>query len=716
MENNSFLEQAKRQVKAFWNWLAPYLVRFWQNFRRWWRKFHLTKVSLLAVLTIALGFGIYLNYLSRTANVETLEAGLEEKTQIIDVSGQEAGSLNSQQGSQVEIEEISDNLVQAVIATEDKRFYRHRGFDLIGIGRASLGYLTTGRVVGGGSTITQQLAKNAYLSADQTIIRKLRELFLAIEIEKNYSKDQILTMYLNNVYLGHGVWGVEDGSQKYFGKPASDLTVAEAATLVGMLKGPSAYNPIDNYDRAIDRRNTVLQLMVNNDYLTEDQYDEISQYGLNLVDNYDPIDDYRYPYYFDAVISEAIYKYGMDEEELMNRGYTIYTSLNQATQQELDASYRNDSLFASAQDGTPAQAASVALDPQTGGVMAVVGGRGDYTLRGFNRATQMRRQPGSVIKPLGVYAPALENGYHPDSLLQDELTSYGETDYTPTNLSGTYQGQVPLHYALSQSLNAPTVWLLNEIGIDKGMAKLKEFGWQVDDQDRHLGSIALGGMSHGISPLNLASAYSTFANDGVRIEPHFITQIVDATGNVLVDNSQSKPHRVLNQQVNDEMNQLLLDVFDTGTAAVNEPDGYQVAGKTGTTQRENGPGATDQWIVGYTPDLVLASWMGFDESSETHYLSNYANQGVGVAFKYQMEHILPYTNQTDFNVDKINEEDQEDDGGGFLDFLQSPEFKEKVDSAIKSTKEGLAEGYDQFKRGAKEVGKDLVEWLREFGQ
>lgn len=710
MKNNNFIEKAKRQIILFWEWFAPRLTIFWRNFRRRWKKYHLTKISILSILTVALGFSIYLNYLSRTANVQMLQAGLEQKTRIIDVDEQEAGTLYSQQGTQVEIETVSDNIIKAVISTEDRRFYNHNGFDVIGIGRAAVGYITSGEIVGGGSTITQQLAKNAYLSADQTMIRKLRELFLAIEIEKHYSKEQILEMYLNNVYLGNGVWGVEDASHKYFGKSASDVSIEEGATIAGMLKAPSSYNPINNYDRAINRRNTVLSLMVNNEVISEEQYNQSAQTGLNLADTYNRTDDYRYPYYFDAVISEAVNRYGIEEEDLMNRGYTIHTTLSQVAQQQMDTSFRHDSLFPTAADGTAAQSASVAINPETGGVMAIVGGRGEYTLRGFNRATQMKRQPGSVVKPLGVYAPALENGFDIDSMLKDELTSYGETDYTPTNLSGTYQGEVPLYYALSNSLNAPTVWLLNEIGVGEGMSKLRDFGWDVDDSDRQLGSIALGGMNYGISPLDLASAYSVFPNNGVRVEPHFITKIVDSTGNVIVENNP-KTNRVLNETVNEEMNQLLLDVFDSGTAAVNEPFGFQVAGKTGTTQREEGPGVNDQWIVGYTPDIVVATWMGFDESNENRYLTNFASDGVGMVFKNQMEHILPYTTQTEFAVERISETTEEEESSQWDELLENPAIRDTIDSVVENARSGIEQGVEQFRRGAEEVGRDIRNWL-----
>lgn len=688
MNTDDFFQKIKIKLIQFWRWLSPYLARFWQKFSQLWKKYHMTKISILAVLTVTLVLTVYLSFLARSADVETLQDGLQQTTTIVDASGDEAGDISSQKGTQVSLDEIDDQIEDAVISTEDQRFYSHYGFDPIGIGRAAVGFVINGEIVGGGSTLTQQLAKNAYLSADQTIIRKLKELFLAIEIEKHYTKDEILEMYLNNAYFGNGVWGVEDASLRYFGKSAQDVTIGEAATLAGMLTAPSAYNPIDNYDSAINRRDTVLSLMENTQAITPEQRQQAQSTGLQLTNAYDNTGDYTYPYYFDAVINEAVNRYGFDEEELLNRGYTIYTSLDQNQQQGMTNVYEQDQLFAQAPDGTNAQSASVAINPQTGGITSVVGGRGEYSLRGFNRATQMKRQPGSVIKPLGVYAPALEEGYEVDSMLQDELTSYGETEYTPTNLSGEYQGEVPLYEALANSLNAPTVWLLDEIGIDTGIQELEEFGINVTEDDYHLGSIALGGMNSGTSPLDIASAYSTFANNGVRIQPHFITQIVDASGNVVVDNTEPESTRVLSEEVNEDMNRLLLGVFSDGTAQENQPNGYTVAGKTGTTENSNGNGSSNQWIAGYTPDLVIASWMGFDETSDNHYLSQYASQGIGMVLKEQMEAMLPYTNQTQFNVETIQPES--DEGG------QGSNILNQIES-------GLQGAADNIQRGAGEL-------------
>ncbi|GEK91458.1 PBP1A family penicillin-binding protein [Alkalibacterium kapii] len=688
MNENNVKNKMKNHLSNVKKQISPKIRHLFFLLAKKWKKLHLTKWMILLSLTTALFFSVYLAILAESADVDSLHAGLTQPTTVIDDSGEEAGRLYAQKGTYVKTEMISENIKDAVIATEDQRFKKHKGFDPIGLGRAAFGYvINRGQIVGGGSTITQQLAKNAYLSADQTVMRKLKELFLAIEIEKNYSKDYILEMYLNNAYFGNGVWGVEDASLKYFGKSADEVTVPEAATLAAMLKAPSHYNPIDDYERAIERRNVVLKLMENTEVLTAEEKQTYQNTGLDLSDKYDREDSYRYPYYFDAVINEASNDYGIDEEDLLNNGYTIYTSLNQAYQQEMNAVYEKDHLFETAADGTLSQSASIALDPKSGGVKAVVGGRGEYTFRGLNRATQSYRQPGSVIKPLGVYAPAIEEGYTPYSMLIDEELSYGETEYTPTNLSGTYQGEVPMYEALSNSLNAPTVWLLNEIGIEKSVSKLKRFGIDVDSSERTLGTLALGGgWNKGVSPLEIASAYSVFSNDGVRAAPHFITKIVDATGAIVVDNTEVKKTRVLSQSVADKMNSMLLSVFESGTARNNQPAGYKIAGKTGTTQTDTDVGANDQWIVGYTPDIVLASWAGYDHND--HHLSTYSSKGIGMVLKDQMESILPYTEKTTFLVEEAGVEYKEE---------QEETFLEQVTGGMEKAGELFKEGASLFK-------------------
>lgn len=651
------MENFKKQIKEYayigWEFLKEKLRQFWVFLRRVWKKYHVTKVGILVLLIMCLGISVIGTIQARKQNVTTLHDNLQHTTTIIDDQGEEAGTLYSQKGTFASIDQISPNIQHAVVSTEDKRFLSHPGFDIIGIGRAAVGYVVQGEIVGGGSTITQQLAKNAYLTLDQTMLRKIKELFLAIEIEKAYSKESILEMYLNNSYFGQGVWGVQDASLKYFNKNASDLSISEAATLAGILKAPSYYNPIDNYEASINRRNVVLSLMADTGSITEEDRQVASSQDLILADGYNNTDDYRYPYYFDSVISEAIDRYNLKEQDVLNGGYTIYTNLNQHQQQQMSAVYNQDYLFEVADDGERSQSASISINPKTGGITAVVGGRGEYTFRGFNRATQMHRQPGSTIKPLSVYAPALEAGYDIDDTLIDEKETYGEGDiaWSPSNVDHTYAGEIPMYQALAESKNAATVWLLDEIGIRRGYNKLKQFGIPVSDDDYHLGAVALGGMDKGVTPLEMASAYSVFANDGVKVEPHFITRIVDATGAVVAENTNPREKRVLAKNINDDMNRMLLNVFTNGTAQSVQPAGYAIAGKTGTTETENDTGNTDQWLIGYTPDLVIASWQGYDETNENHYLKTSTTAGIGQVLKQEFETMLPYTEQTQFAVD-----------------------------------------------------------------
>lgn len=646
-------EQTKDFLGKQWDFVKEQLGLLWIQVRRIWKKYHLTKLIILLSLSVVLLLSVFFTVQARRVNIGALRAGIANPTIVYDEESEEAGSLYAQKGTFTSIEEISPTIQEAIIATEDQRFMTHRGFDLIGIGRAALGYVVQGGIVGGGSTVTQQLTKNAYLSSDQTVTRKLKELFLAIEIEKSYSKEEILEMYLNNSYFGNGVWGVQDASQKYFNKNASDLSLSEGATLAGMLKAPTNYNPIDNYERAINRRNLVLKLMQETDKITEEERNQAAAAELKLSDGYNRADNYRYPYYFDAVVAEARNRYNFREQDILNGGYKIYTSLNQQQQQQMDGVYANDRLFEKSMGDMQAQSASIAIEPTTGGVKAVVGGRGDYTIHGFNYATQMRRQPGSVIKPLSVFAPALEAGYEITDMVVDEQATYGEGEsaYSPSNIDHTYAGEIPMYQALADSKNAAAVWLLDDIGMRKGYNKLKKFGVEVDEADNHYGAIALGGMAYGTNPLEIASAYSVFANEGVRIEPHFITKIVDPTGAIVIDNTKPKKRRVLSKEVNADMNLMLLNVFSEGLGRHIQPSGFKVAGKTGTTQTETGEGAKDQWVVAYTPDIVIASWQGYDKTNEEHYLTSSTIQGIGQVLKAEFEAIQPYTQETSFLVE-----------------------------------------------------------------
>ena len=619
--------------------------------RRFWRKYHLTKIFLLIGLTFSLIVGGYLFYIAKTTNVADLQNALKATTIIYDKDGNQAGSLTGQKGTYVELDAISENLQDAVVATEDRSFYKNSG---INYGRFFLAILTAGRS-GGGSTITQQLAKNAYLSQDQTVERKAKEFFLALEINKKYSKKEILTMYLNNAYFGNGVWGIEDASKKYFGVSASELTLDQSAVLAGMLKGPEIYNPLYSVENATNRRNTVLQNMVAAGYIdqaTADQSAAVDIHG-QLIDAYEgKSEDYRYPSYFDAVINEAVNEYGLTEFFNDTATTEIYTEMDQNYQASMQVIYDNVDLFPVAEDGTRAESGSVALNPKTGGVRAIVGrvaSDQDVGFRSYNYATQSARSPGSTIKPLVVYSPAVADGWSTNKELDNTTKVYGS--YTVNNYGGI-QGSptVPMYQALAESLNLPAVATANELGLNTVFDYGTKFGLNMDKVDRSLG-VALGsGVT--TNPLQMAQAYGTFANDGVMNDAHLITKIENASGQVVKSHSQ-KSKRVLSSSANKKMTNMMLGTFTNGTGVNAAPYGYTMAGKTGTTETDFNPDLSgDQWVIGYTPDVVISQWLGFPKTDETHYLTGTSAETASVIFRNVANSVLPYTEGTSFDNEK----------------------------------------------------------------
>ncbi|CAG5333525.1 penicillin-binding protein 2A [Streptococcus pneumoniae] len=538
----------------------------------------------------------------------------------------------------------------AVIATEDRSFYKNDG---INYGRFFLAIVTAGRS-GGGSTITQQLAKNAYLSQDQTVERKAKEFFLALELSKKYSKEQILTMYLNNAYFGNGVWGVEDASKKYFGVSASEVSLDQAATLAGMLKGPELYNPLNSVEDSTNRRDTVLQNMVAAGYIDKNQETKAAEVDMTsqLHDKYEgKISDYRYPSYFDAVVNEAVSKYNLTEEEIVNNGYRIYTELDQNYQANMQIVYENTSLFPRAEDGTFAQSGSVALEPKTGGVRGVVGQVADNDktgFRNFNYATQSKRSPGSTIKPLVVYTPAVEASWALNKQLDNHTMQYDS--YKVDNYAGIKTSrEVPMYQALAESLNLPAVATVNDLGVDKAFEAGEKFGLNMEKVDRVLG-VALGSGVE-TNPLQMAQAYAAFANEGLMPEAHFISRIENASGQVIASHKNSQK-RVIDKSVADKMTSMMLGTFTNGTGISSSPADYVMAGKTGTTEAVFNPEYTsDQWVIGYTPDVVISHWLGFPTTDENHYLAGSTSNGAAHVFRNIANTILPYTPGSTFTVE-----------------------------------------------------------------
>ena len=666
-------------------------------FKKLDRRFFFGRWVILILMTLMLITCTYYTIKVKTSNISNLKASLSTTTTIYDYKNKKAGSLYSQKGSFVEYDKISKNIVNAVVSTEDRTFWTNPGFSVKGMARAGIGLVIHhGQVTGGGSTLTQQLAKNSLLTQEQTFSRKLEELFFAIEINHVYSKKDIITMYLNNAYFGNGVWGVQDASRRYFGKSADQVSVSEAATLAGMLRSPSFYNPVDHMANALSRRNLVLQLMVQNGKLSSSQAKSISKTGLTLKNTFKNKDGYRYPYFFDAVVDEAINRYGLKEEDVMNKGLKIYTTLNQNYQQALQNSFEQSWLFPqNATDGTQVQGASVAMDPTTGAVRGIVGGRGKHVFRGYNRATQMKRQPGSSIKPLAVYSPALQEGYHYDSKLSNKLQKFGKNGYEPHNVDNGYSNTIPMYQAVALSKNVPAVWLLDKIGVQKGVQSVQNFGISVPKSDQNL-ALALGGLSSGVSPLQMARAYSAFANKGnLPNNSYFITKITDASGRVLAQNSETGKHRIISNNTAKEMTTMLLGVFKNGTAQSAQPNGFEVAGKTGSTEVPNsyGFGTKDQWIVGYTPDIVLSTWVGFDRTDSNHFMHGVSETGITRLYKAQMEGILPYTAKTQFTEKAPNQLIKEN--GSNNDWTNG--LGEKIQKGLGSAGETLNKWYNNIK-------------------
>ena len=667
-------------------------------FRRFWRRFHLTKILLIIGLGFSLLTGGYLFYLAKTTNVKDLQNALKATTIIYDKNGDQAGSLTGQKGTYVELDAISENLQNAVVATEDRSFYKNSG---INYGRFFLAILTLGRS-GGGSTITQQLAKNAFLSQDQTVERKAKEFFLALEINKKYSKKEILTMYLNNAYFGNGVWGIEDASKKYFGVSASQLSLDQSAVLAGMLKGPEIYNPLYSVENATNRRNTVLQNMVAAGYIdqaTADQSAAVDIHG-QLVDAYEgKSEDYRYPSYFDAVINEAVNEYGLTEEDIVKNGYRIYTELDQNYQASMQVIYDNTALFPVAEDGTRAESGSVALDPKTGGVRALVGRVGSDQnpgFRSYNYATQAARSPGSTIKPLVVYSPAIAEGWSTNKELDNSTTQYGS--YHVNNYAGIQSSPtVPMYQALAESLNLPAVATANDLGLNKVFEYGKKFGLNMDKVDKNL-AVALGsGVT--TNPMQMAQAYGTFANGGVMNDAHLITKIENASGQVVKSHSQ-KSTRVLSGSTNDKMTNMMLGTFSNGTGVNAAPYGYTMAGKTGTTETSfNKDLSGDQWVIGYTPDVVISQWLGFPKTDEGHYLTDSSAGTASEIFRNVANSVLPYTDGTQFDSVKnsyaengiapVGEETTETDSKEDKSFFE--EVKEKASNMVDDAKKAIDE-------------------------
>lgn len=565
-------------------------------------------IALCLVVFAGLGFGyIFAAYQSLPAVGNNMRPAVS--SQVFDSHGRLITTLHSDQNRlPIDINKVPQNLQNAFIAAEDNRFYEHIGIDPIGIFRAIFANLTNRGIAQGGSTITQQLAKNAFLSQEQTLKRKIQEAMLALEIEHKYSKKEILEMYMNQIYFGQGAYGIQTAAKTYFNKDVNELTLTQCAMLAGLPKSPNYYSPFNNLNEAKKRKNVVLDQMVKYGYVSAAEAEDAKNQDLGLSKSHQSKEADEYASFIDYVSQQVAKKYG--DDALYKEGLKIYTTMDVDKQHAAVRAMRNLPNNYTDENGlTQPQAAIVSIDPKTGHILAMVGGRGQDS---FNRASMAVRQPGSAFKPF-VYLTALQHDMTPDTTMNDQPVTYG--GWSPKNAGGSYSGTMTLSDALAHSVNTIAVQLADQVGTKNIIANAKKMGiTTLDAKDDNL-AMALGGLTKGVTPLEMASAYGTFANKGVHVKPTAIVKILDRNGNVLEDAStlekEETKTRVMSEREAYEMTTMLEGVIDHGTgtaAAIGRP----AAGKTGTTDDNK-----DAWFVGYTPDIVTAVWIGDDTGSHS---------------------------------------------------------------------------------------------------
>ena len=504
----------------------------------------------------------------------------------------------------VGLDRLPDHVKNAFLAAEDARFYSHPGFDLIRIAGAALNDLKAGSYVEGASTITQQLIKLTHLSSEKTLDRKVDEAILSYRLEQLLTKDEILACYLNRVYFGGGYYGIEAAAEGYFGVHASELSLAQSALLAGVLKSPATYAPHLRPEASVGRRGVILDLMVSYGMTDAKSAAQAKAEPLLLISD---TQKQKHDSYIDLALTEACTLLDCDLDTLLTSGLTVETAMDSNAQRIAENAFKNDAYFPMYGDES-AQGALVLIDAKTGGVSAIMGGRDDGTALGFNRATRIRRQPGSAIKPILVYAPALEAGYTAASMLLDDAVDFG--DYTPKNANGRYAGWITMREAVTRSLNLPAVLLFRELGVERCKSFASRFGIPFDVRDDSL-TLALGGFTYGVSPYRLCSAYAALASGGIYRAPYVVTRITDRAGTELYRYT-SEETRVMSEGNAFILTSLLVSVAQKGTASLLSVLPIQLAAKTGTVGDETGN--RDIWLACCNPDYAAVVWMGFDDA------------------------------------------------------------------------------------------------------
>jgi 1A family penicillin-binding protein len=580
---------------------------------------------MAAVMFLVAGWGAWFSY-DLTSGLPDGSAlrglgDMAQSTTILDAQDKPVFTIYKEQRIDVPLAKISPNLIKAVISVEDQRFYDHGGVDGIRVIAAVVKNLEAGRRAEGGSTITQQLARQSFLTRDKTYRRKMKEVILAAYIEKMYTKSDILEMYLNKVYLGDGLYGVEAAARGYLGKSAADLGVEEAALLAGLIQSPSSYAPTVNMDRAVARRNVVLQTMVSSGAINQPDADRARKSVVHLKNALEIKESFGL-YFKEQVRRDLVDRFGW--QRVYRGGLRVFTTLDPDLQQEAEKVVEKGLLdiekrpryphvarakLPPAKEGEAAQylqGALVSIDPTTGSVRAMVGGR-DFGESHFNRAVQAKRQAGSAFKPF-VYAAALEAGFSPASLitnLNDPINT-PQGDWIPEDEHST-EDSMTVRTALRTSSNRAAVQMLNTVGIPKAVSYAQKLNVGTPPS---VPSLALGASE--VTLTSLTAAYGAFADGGIVRQPFLIRRVEDADGKVLYSNEE-KSHRAISESTAFLMSSMLADVINAGTAYRARQSGFTLpaAGKTGTTNDY-----VDAWFVGYTPHLVTGVWVGFDQPTK----------------------------------------------------------------------------------------------------
>lgn len=524
-----------------------------------------------------------------------------ETSYVYDINGTLLDSIHDEVNRDVvDLNSISPDLKRAVIAIEDSQFFYHHGINPGSIARAFLANLEEGRTVEGGSTLTMQLVKNLFLTPERSLSRKVAEAVLALRLEQVFTKDQILEMYLNQVYWGHNTYGVETAAQSYFNKSASELTLAESAMMAGLIQAPESYSPFLDYQLAKQRQSVILSRMRRLNWITAEEEATARQQPLRLGQ----VTSFRAsqaPYVTEAVLQELNERFGQDS--VIKGGMRVQTTIDLKLQRIAEETVRRGYQTVRRRGLDADQMALVAVDPRTHFVKAMVGGV-DYNNSQYNRAIQAIRQPGSAFKPFVYYVAFASGKYRPDSIINDTPVSYpdGYETYSPQNYGGGFSGPITLRSALEQSRNVPAVRLGQSVGLNRVIEVVRTLG--ITSPIEPVTSLPLGSVD--LTPLEMAAAYATFASGGWHSETTFIVQVTDSTGKTLLDNTP-QPQLVLDPWAVASLNDVLQGVVTRGTGTSARLD-RPAAGKTGTTSSER-----DIWFVGYVPQLSVAVWIGNDD-------------------------------------------------------------------------------------------------------